>query len=368
MRLLFVLPNLGVGGAERATLLIAERLASLGGEVAVVSLGPRVDFDPPKDVQLNVLARRADPLAVRCARLARFLRNWGPDVVFATLWSAIFVTFGAFQLARFQCPLVTVEHNVPSWYSSKVRLGYLKRRVVEAVHRRADSVVTPSQIVQRELLKAGIPGARTHIVPNPVDIPSCVSEPVHDPVTIVCVARLFRHKRVAVVLEAAAALREAHGVDVSVEVFGDGPRRAELENLATRIGLDRQATFHGFVRHVGYAYDRATFVVHVPERESFGNVVVEAMSYARPVVVSPALLESIPWLRPGQNVLLCDGSPAGVARTIAHALSDWDGARAVGAAARQTVLEHASPPSVARRYREVAETVRAGGPARTVGL
>jgi hypothetical protein len=86
MRIVTVLTSLGVGGAEKQALAVAERMAKRGHEVAVLSLMPRVAEEWPTQlpvVHLDFRGMRRNPAsAVRgFTRGWRFLRDFRPDVV-----------------------------------------------------------------------------------------------------------------------------------------------------------------------------------------------------------------------------------------------------------------------------------------------
>lgn len=137
---------------------------------------------------------------------------------------------------------------------------------------------------------------RSFVVPNGVAVPAPAVEG-DDPraelglapgdAVVGCVARLRPEKGVAVVLEAAARLRE-RWPRLVVVVLGDDPSGTghpdELRRLAARLGLGTR------VRFCGYRADAArlcgAFDVHVTASlaEPCGLATLEAMARGRPVV------------------------------------------------------------------------------------
>jgi glycosyltransferase involved in cell wall biosynthesis len=73
--------------------------------------------------------------------------------------------------------------------------------------------------------------------------------------------------------------------DVELMVVGDGPYRAEMESNLPG------ARFTGFLRgqDLSQAYASADFFVFPSETDTFGNVVLEAMSSGLPVLVSSGM-------------------------------------------------------------------------------
>lgn len=351
VRVGFVFPNFHVGGAERSLMVLAAAMGEMGVDVALFPLWEDGLLHPGSLMPVYALATKQHwLLPVASLRLARTLGRWRPDAVIATLWSAI-ATAGVARCARgARWPLVTVEHNLASWYAPRVRLGNVKRRMIRAVHRRASAVIAPSDLVRRELISSGVPARLVRVIPNPIPIPQATSAIPTDPVTLTCIGRLFRYKRVDAVIRAVPIIQRASGCAVQLQVVGDGPRRGELERMVNQLGLGHHVRFAGSVRDVTPFYEQSTFVIHVPERESFGNVVGEAMAHQRVALVSPPLLESLPFLRPGENVLACDGTPEGIAHTIANSLERLDDVFLIGERARRTAESILSPRRVAQDY------------------
>lgn len=108
------------------------------------------------------------------------------------------------------------------------------------------------------------------------------------PLQLVFMGRLIPLKMVDASLEA-VALARAGGLEVTLDILGDGPERAKLEALARRLGLEGAVTFHGFRPQPVCAdilrersSDGALILNSV--RECGGAVVLEAMAMTLPVI------------------------------------------------------------------------------------
>jgi glycosyltransferase involved in cell wall biosynthesis len=93
-------------------------------------------------------------------------------------------------------------------------------------------------------------------------------------------ATLDHHKGIDVLLEACARIEEP----LTVEIFGDGPARKELERLAARLGVD--ATFHGFVDDFRARIASLDLFVLPTRGDNLPVAVLEAMANAVPVVAT----------------------------------------------------------------------------------
>jgi glycosyltransferase involved in cell wall biosynthesis len=131
-------------------------------------------------------------------------------------------------------------------------------------------------------------GRDVEIIPNVVDTeyfsPSA-RRPPRGPFRFVAIAILVKSKGVHFLIEALSKVRE---IDAVLEVVGDGPERSRLERLAADLGLAGRVNFLGRLARGGVreALWRADALVVASVRETFGVVVVEAMSCGLPVVAT----------------------------------------------------------------------------------
>ncbi len=83
-----------------------------------------------------------------------------------------------------------------------------------------------------------------------------------------------------------SAVSRVHDVALECVVAGDGPALAGLQQLARDLGIDDRCTFTGRVEHIGdYLQAMDVFVLPSGPEESFGNAAVEAMGVGLPTVV-----------------------------------------------------------------------------------
>jgi glycosyltransferase involved in cell wall biosynthesis len=113
MRIAYVLTTLGVGGAERQVVALAERMAARGHAVSLVVLLPRQAEEWPTSVDLVRLDMRKTPASLFAGliRARRFLHAFEPDMIHSH-------TFPANMMARLlnlngpALPLISTIHNV----------------------------------------------------------------------------------------------------------------------------------------------------------------------------------------------------------------------------------------------------------------
>ena len=126
---------------------------------------------------------------------------------------------------------------------------------------------------------------------------------------VLFVGRLYRRKRVDVLLRAAAALR-CRIPELEVRIVGNGPCAAQLRQLAGELKLNGVVTFLGDVSRTQLVEEyRAASVSCLPSvQEGFGIVLLEAMAAAKPIVASRAA--AIPEVAPHAALVEPDNAEA----------------------------------------------------------
>lgn len=106
-------------------------------------------------------------------------------------------------------------------------------------------------------------------------------------IRLVYIGRLVPWKAVNVTLEA-VALALSRNVDVTLDVLGDGPERANLEQLAAQLGIYEAIRFHGFRPQAECAevLRASDALVLNSVYECGGAVVLEAMAIGLPVIAT----------------------------------------------------------------------------------
>jgi glycosyltransferase involved in cell wall biosynthesis len=136
-------------------------------------------------------------------------------------------------------------------------------------------------------------------------------------------------------LEILAAAREA-GRLVTLDVFGDGPLREDLEQQASDLGIAEQVRFHGHRRDVREFLPGYRAFAHVSYAEASPFSIIEAMAAGLPVLA--ARIGGIPELYDdgieGRYWTLDD--PAAAAATLIELLDNESARAAAGQEARTT--------------------------------
>lgn len=237
--------------------------------------------------------------------------------------------------------------------------------------RLADVVVAPSHATAAEL-EADYGARRVVVIPNGV-VPSAgpparsASEPSQPP-TVIFVGRLRSRKAAAVLLEAAALLRQ-RGVQARFVLVGDGEQSGALRRQAAQLGLldDGTVVFAGRVDRAGIAawLERADVFCLPSIYEGLPLAILEAMAAGLPVVAAnvsgnpEAVVDGVTG-----RLVEPENAPA-LAQALAELLGDRDARRRMGAAARRRLAEEFSIGGVTAAYLRLWQEM--GDPSHTIG-
>jgi glycosyltransferase involved in cell wall biosynthesis/predicted metal-dependent phosphoesterase TrpH len=216
-----------------------------------------------------------------------------------------------------------------------------------------DEVFAPSRATARDLVARGLDPRRVRVLPAWVDSELFSPSRRDDALParyganggplLVYAGRVAREKSVDLLAEAFRDVIDA-GVSAHLMVAGDGPYRAEMEELLAGY----PASFLGFVpqEELACVYASSDLFVFPSSTDTCGLVVLEAQAAGLPAIVSDCGGPS-EFVQPGRTGLVIPGDDrAALTGAIRTLLDDEDRRRAMGRAAREHVLGIAGAPAV----------------------
>jgi glycosyltransferase involved in cell wall biosynthesis len=310
----------------------------------------RVSY-PYRPTALSVAAHAAAGIAgYRSVRRAGF----APDLIHAHFFLAALP--GALIAKATGTPLVETEHWTIFLPEDPARLTLPLKLGARASLSAARLVMPVSHSLERAMADAGVRGP-FRVVPNAVDTTRFRPGSGGGGNRLVTVSMLNAQKGVDVLLRAFARVRETHA-DVSLDVVGDGPDRAQLERLARELDLDGAVIFHGAVPKDAIPDILAGSDVFVLASRFDNNpcVLVEAQASGLPIVATR--VGGIPEIVEGNGRLVERDDVAGLADAIAATLRD------LATFDRDAIVERArarySFDEIGRAFADVYRAVTAG--------
>ncbi|MBC7788765.1 MAG: glycosyltransferase, partial [Anaerolineae bacterium] len=246
------------------------------------------------------------------------------------------------RLARI--PLVTTLHGTDVRLARTVGVA---KPLFGHVLKHSAAVTTVSRWLKEET-EALVPGVHPTVAPMPVATDLFAPGASRDGQRLLFVGRLTTQKGVEHLLHALASMKS----QASLDIVGDGPNRASLEQLSQQLGVSPRIRWHGQLSQSDLPplYQRAAAVVVPSVDEGLGLVAVEALLCETPVVAfdSGGLRDVIQHGKTG--LLVKPGDRAALARTLDDLLARDGRGSDLGRAGRLYALSAFAPESAARRY------------------
>ena len=273
MKVVLVIPNLLVGGAQTAILNVAHFLNQyVEVELVVLKSFQSEGLEPEG---LNVTYLKVNRwFRVFGLRKLIISQNYSHAISFLTDANIILL------LASVGTGLnvIVSERTFPG----KHRINFLFRLLRRIFYPFADKLVVQTELT-RDWFSDVMPGLDVRVIPNILDRSfleiglqrlyqtSFISK------RIICVGRLSREKRFDLVIKAFANIPLKLRSDWKLSFVGDGDQRNELKNLCQLLGTANAVEFLGQLKDVSKIYEISDVFVLASDYEGFPNALLEAM-------------------------------------------------------------------------------------------
>jgi glycosyltransferase involved in cell wall biosynthesis len=291
MRIVYVLPSLGIGGAERQVVALSERMKARGHAVALVVLLGQQAEEWPTTVDLLRLDLRRSTVGFISAllRVRRFLSGFRPDLIH----SHVFPANMAGRLFKLMLPGAVVLSTVHNVYEG----GWgrmLAYRLTDFLSRRTFAVSAAA--AERYVRLKAIPARKSLVQPNGIDCAEFTPEPerraqlraqmgVREEFVWLAAGRIVPAKDYPNLLRAFAhVLREFPEARLWIAGEGAGVAADAIQGQSAELGA--AVRWLGLRRDMPALLDAADGFVLASAWEGMPLVLGEAMAMEKPLVAT----------------------------------------------------------------------------------
>ena len=368
----FVLPSLNGGGAERAAVQILNGLDPNQWDRSMFLFAREGPYLAEVDPSIVITSADTASRWGRWRALRSFVARERPDLVMAFLsfFSALSAVRAAHTRAKvvfnLQTPMSAFltdadYHWRRSWhkaaFAAVARVGYAA----------ADLIIATSHGVARDLTTTfGIDPDHIRVLANPVDVDrvrAAIAEPIDaailppgDAPLIVAAGRLAEAKNYPLMIDAFAMLRQR--MPARLCILGQGELEGELLQLIVARGLSGAVSLAGFQANPWKYIAKADVFLLTSRYEGFGNVLIEAMALAVPVVATASAGTRDIVDQEVDGLLVDSHTPEAVAAALRRVLENRE-LRASLSCQAAASAEQFSAPRVIARYDQVLKQVAA---------
>lgn len=179
--------------------------------------------------------------------------------------------------------------TVHSYY--KYDYPHLVKRLVfflldKTFRKKEDKYIAVSNFLKNKLIAENIGEKNISVIYNAVESHGFKEKNSNnkDNIVIGSIGRLHKVKGFDNLIK---AINLINNPKIVLKIWGEGEERKNLEDLIKRLGLEKKVFLEGYVEDLAAAYNETDIYVQPSLMEGFGIAAVEAMSFKKPVVVTP---------------------------------------------------------------------------------
>jgi len=291
MRIAFVIPSLGPGGAERVATLLCGQWVRQGHEVTLATFQPDgskpfFELDPRVHLRqiaaVNYTRKTIGIMRTNVARI-RLLRSLfvdlSPEVIVAFMTEANVLALCASR--GLGIPTVVSERNQPD----RPELGRLRRLACRISYRWSDGIVVQTdEIAAWARRRFRVP---VEVLPNPVLLERDLQS-LRNPNAarqIVAAGRLVPQKGFDILIDSFSRLAGRHS-GWHLTIYGEGPMRSPLEAAIRARDLQGRVKLAGLCEDIQLALRQASIFVLPSRFEGYPNILLEALACGCPVIAT----------------------------------------------------------------------------------
>ena len=281
MNILILVSSLDVGGAEKQAVNDANMFCDKNNTHLLVFSGGMLKDKLSAKVKYLIIKKSG--YLETSKRIANYIIENKIEIIHASLFAPMII--GALASLRTKIPIFWTfhshEYDIP--IKSKIAFILLSR------YKRLKNIF----YVNNELMhffeeRLKLPTKKSMILYNSTDLKLSKENGRglnKEIIRIGYVGRLVELKRVHFLLELAIFLKENKISNFSVDIYGDGESRKELENLSLKYKLKDVVVFHGFTADLEQAYNTFDIFVNPSREECLSIATIDAGIMGKPKIV-----------------------------------------------------------------------------------
>ncbi len=278
-KIIFIIPRIGKGGAERVVVNIANQMVADGYQVGIYTiLSGEENYqlaDGVKHVHLNVDSKnKIFRMFKRFIKLRRLVKQSDAETVIA--FDRYYGIFSSLFTGK---RVIGSERNDPY---SNMPIRSIQKHIRDWLYKKVDFMVFQTEYAQN-YFSEDIKNHST-IISNPV---SCDILP--EPFTgvrdnrIVTACRLTEQKNLPMMIDAFALFNQTHP-GYELVIYGEGHLLDSLKKYAAEKNLGDFVKFPGYENNLPEKINSASMYVSSSDYEGISNSMLEAMAIGLPVV------------------------------------------------------------------------------------
>ena len=288
-KILFVLPSLKAGGAERVISFLAKNCDSNVFETKILVVGFKKDAVYSLD-NLDITFFNQDRMLNGVYPLFKFIKTHKPDIVFGTI-RHVNILLGFYNIIFRNVRFIVREASV---MSAMLKFSISKQQIpnflLKFLYNHLDAIVCQSNDIRKDLkYELGIRESKLITINNPITQIKQLSirkTEYSGKLKFITIGRLSEEKGHERILKGLAKVKN---YSYSYTIIGSGPLELKIKDLALKLGIIDKIKF---IEHTSKVLDflsNSDFYIQGSYVEGFPNSVLESCSVGTPLIAFDCL-------------------------------------------------------------------------------
>lgn len=278
MKILYVITGLGVGGAEKVVVDLADQMNALGHIVKISYLTGEVLVRPVSDkieiIALNLNSK--NDLLSASIKYKKLLKRYCPDIVHAHMVHAnIFTRIN--RVGAYVPKLICTAHNSNEGGKARM-LAYRLTNRLSDINTNVSQEATDSLISKGAFRKSNVMTVHNGIDLSKFEKVSSRQALDQNVINLISVGRFNDQKDYPNLINAFAELKKNITTSIRLTIVGDGELRPQIEAMIKQLDLDNDIVLLGRRSDIPELLSQADIFVLASKHEGLPTVVIEAMA------------------------------------------------------------------------------------------
>lgn len=348
-RILFMTESLGIGGAQKIIVFVANQAIQAGYDVTLMAMQPDTNiFKIDSNIKVITPSILTDNKKIAIFEKVRFFRKILSSTKFDCIINFPISQTSFLALLGNKIPLLTSERGAPSMYP------FIGKMVMKYMFSKSKLVGFQTSMAQDYYTQ--LSKSKTFVIPNPVFFDQSGQDKIFKRQDVISVGRFDPVKKFDNLIQSFIELHDDFP-DERLVIYGDGPQRDLLEKMIADANAQNYIKLPGKIKITPDFYNQAKIFVLSSQYEGIPNTLLEALSTGTPVVATDCEPGGARFLTKNGTV----GGPVvpfndvqALRNSLYHSLHHYDEALKIGELGKYVNQEFA-PDIIAKKWLDEIE-------------
>ncbi|MDN3641071.1 glycosyltransferase [Lutimonas halocynthiae] len=314
-RIVFFLPNLNGGGAERVSVNYLRQLNSKNFEIFLILVKKNGDLLELIPKEIKIFELNSKSIITTLMSFKKIILKLNPDVLYSTLYRTNIAIYLTLIMGVSNVKVVLRSPNLPSVYYKNNNVSYIFKLFLKLSFRRADLIIAQTDEMKIDLISVfNLNSNKIKVLMNPID-KKLIEEQIegsHYPyekgfVNVIAAGRIVYEKGFDVLIHSFKSVIEKND-RFRLYILGNDFEgyQNSLQHLINVEGLNDYIYFLGFKKDSFKYYFHSDLFVLSSRNEGMPNVVLENLYLNKPIIATKCLESIAKLIKDGKNGILVE--------------------------------------------------------------